>query len=122
MAIALSTLVEEADRFLEAAKIQDYCPNGLQVEGRPQVSRIVTGVTASQALLDAAVEAEADLVQHDVDVTALGYEVGTVPGESPAWAADPRLRALALEAAQEVGGVRVIEGVMPNGSSDSSSQ
>jgi len=62
MAIALSTLVEEADRFLNAARIADYCPNGLQVEGRPQVRRIVSGVTASQALLDAAVEAEADVV------------------------------------------------------------
>ncbi len=62
MAIALRTLVEEADRFLNAARISDYCPNGLQVEGRPQVRRIVSGVTASQALLDAAVEAEADVV------------------------------------------------------------
>ena len=57
MAVALSTLVEEADRYLASAKIADYCPNGLQVEGRPQVMRIVSGVTASQALLDAAVEA-----------------------------------------------------------------
>ncbi len=62
MAIALRTLVEEADRYLNAARISDYCPNGLQVEGRPQVRRIVSGVTASQALLDAAVEAEADVV------------------------------------------------------------
>ncbi|MEE1950716.1 Nif3-like dinuclear metal center hexameric protein [Pseudomonas alcaligenes] len=62
MAIALNTLVQEADRFLNAARIADYCPNGLQVEGRPQVRRIVSGVTASQALLEAAVEAEADVV------------------------------------------------------------
>ncbi|MGH8353918.1 MAG: Nif3-like dinuclear metal center hexameric protein [Pseudomonas sp.] len=62
MAIALTTLVEEADRYLNAQRIQDYCPNGLQVEGRPQVRRIVSGVTASQALLDAAVAAEADVV------------------------------------------------------------
>jgi dinuclear metal center YbgI/SA1388 family protein len=62
MAVALSTLVDEADRYLGSARIQDYCPNGLQVEGRPQVRRIVSGVTASQALLDAAVEASADLV------------------------------------------------------------
>ncbi|PYD15177.1 MULTISPECIES: Nif3-like dinuclear metal center hexameric protein [Pseudomonas syringae group] len=62
MAVALSTLVEEADRYLNSAWIQDYCPNGLQVEGRPQVMRIVSGVTASQALLDAAVDAQADLV------------------------------------------------------------
>lgn len=62
MAIALTTLLEEAERFLGAARIADYCPNGLQVEGRPQVRRIVSGVTASQALLDAAVEADADVV------------------------------------------------------------
>ncbi len=62
MAVALSTLVEEADRYLGSSRIADYCPNGLQVEGRPQVMRIVSGVTASQALLDAAVEAKADLV------------------------------------------------------------
>ena len=66
MAIALSTLVEEADAFLNASRINDYCPNGLQVEGRPQVSRIVSGVTASQALIEAAIDAEADvlLVHH----------------------------------------------------------
>ena len=62
MAVALSTLVEEADRYLGSSRIADYCPNGLQVEGRPQVMRIVSGVTASQALLDAAVEANADLI------------------------------------------------------------
>lgn len=62
MAVALSTLVADADHFLDAARIADYCPNGLQVEGRPQVRRIVSGVTASQALLDAALEAEADVV------------------------------------------------------------
>jgi dinuclear metal center YbgI/SA1388 family protein len=66
MAIALTTLQEEADRYLNIGRISDYCPNGLQVEGRPQVRRIVSGVTASQTLIDAAVEAEADvlLVHH----------------------------------------------------------
>jgi dinuclear metal center YbgI/SA1388 family protein len=66
MAIALSTLVAEADAYLGAARIADYCPNGLQVEGRPQVRRIVSGVTASQALIEAAIDAEADvlLVHH----------------------------------------------------------
>ncbi|MCM2320619.1 MAG: Nif3-like dinuclear metal center hexameric protein [Pseudomonas sp.] len=62
MAIALNTLVAECDRYLDAARIADYCPNGLQVEGRAEVRRIVSGVTASQALLDAAVEAQADVV------------------------------------------------------------
>ncbi|HTN32251.1 MAG TPA: Nif3-like dinuclear metal center hexameric protein [Pseudomonas sp.] len=62
MGIDLSTLVFEADRYLSAAKIADFCPNGLQVEGRSQVRRMVSGVTASQALLDAAVAEGADLV------------------------------------------------------------
>ncbi|GAA5532858.1 5'-methylthioadenosine/adenosylhomocysteine nucleosidase [Deinococcus aluminii] len=56
-----------------------------------------------------------DLVQHDVDVTALGYELGTIPGEAPAWAADERLRAVALEAAGEVEGVRALEGRVASG-------
>jgi len=56
-----------------------------------------------------------DCVQHDVDVTALGYELGTVPGEAPAWAADETLRAAAVQAAQEVSGVRVIEGRVASG-------
>lgn len=62
MTVALHTLVAETDRFLDVARVVDYCPNGLQVEGRGEVRRIVSGVTASQALLDAAVEAQADLV------------------------------------------------------------
>ncbi|MFQ7899490.1 Nif3-like dinuclear metal center hexameric protein [Stutzerimonas degradans] len=62
MSVALTTLVAECDRFLNVAKIADYCPNGLQVEGRPQVRRIISGVTASQVLLDAAIEAQADAV------------------------------------------------------------
>ncbi len=54
------------DGLLEAARFRDYCPNGLQVEGRDTVRRIVCGVTASQALLDAAVAQGADaiLVHH----------------------------------------------------------
>ncbi len=54
------------DGLLTPAKFRDYCPNGLQVEGRPEIARIVTGVTASQALLDAAIEIDADaiLVHH----------------------------------------------------------
>ncbi|WP_312270246.1 Nif3-like dinuclear metal center hexameric protein [Pseudomonas sp.] len=62
MTIALTTLLDEANRYLDAAAIKDYCPNGLQVEGRATVGRIVSGVTASQALLDAAIEAGADMV------------------------------------------------------------
>ena len=47
---------------LNTAAFQDYGPNGLQVEGRAHVQRIVTGVTACQALLDAALEQQADAI------------------------------------------------------------
>ena len=51
--------------FLQAPDFRDYCPNGLQVEGRAEVVRIVTGVTASVALIEAAVAAGADaLIVH----------------------------------------------------------
>lgn len=58
----LNRLVSELANFLQVVRFQDYCPNGLQVEGRPEVRRIVTGVTASQALIDAAIEADADAI------------------------------------------------------------
>ncbi|KAB2928212.1 MAG: Nif3-like dinuclear metal center hexameric protein [Dechloromonas sp.] len=59
-------LVNYLDGLLEPAKFRDYCPNGLQVEGRDEVRRIVLGVTASQALLETAVARQADaiLVHH----------------------------------------------------------
>ncbi|WP_158780548.1 type 2 GTP cyclohydrolase I [Pantoea sp. BAV 3049] len=47
---------------LNTAAFSDYAPNGLQVEGRREVKKIVTGVTACQALLDEAVRLEADAV------------------------------------------------------------
>ncbi len=55
-------LVGYLDELLAPAKFKDYCPNGLQVEGKPEIQRIITGVTASQALLDAAVESQADAI------------------------------------------------------------
>ncbi len=50
------------DSTLQAQRFRDYCPNGLQVEGRTEIRHIITGVTASQALLEAAVERGADTV------------------------------------------------------------
>lgn len=54
------------NNVLEIGRFRDYCPNGLQVEGRRRVNRLATGVTASVELLDAAIEWEADaiLVHH----------------------------------------------------------
>ncbi|MEO8858246.1 MAG: Nif3-like dinuclear metal center hexameric protein [Burkholderiaceae bacterium] len=53
-------LTETFDALLSPEKFRDYGPNGLQVEGRPQVRVLVSGVTASLALIQAAVEAGAD--------------------------------------------------------------
>lgn len=59
-------LLRHLDDLLEAARFKDYCPNGLQVEGRAEVSRVVCGVTASLALIEAAIARGADaiLVHH----------------------------------------------------------
>jgi dinuclear metal center YbgI/SA1388 family protein len=59
-------LISYLDALLEPARYRDYCPNGLQVEGRDEVRHIVAGVTASQALVDAAIARGADtlLVHH----------------------------------------------------------
>ena len=46
--------------LLDVDRFQDYGPNGLQVEGRAEISHLVCGVTASLALIDAAIEARAD--------------------------------------------------------------
>lgn len=66
MATQLSELMAHLEGLLEPARFQDYCPNGLQVEGRGEVARLVTGVTACQALVDAAIDWQADaiLVHH----------------------------------------------------------
>lgn len=55
-------LLDYCDRLLDSAAFADYCPNGLQVQGGERVWRIVSGVTASQALVDAAIAAQADLL------------------------------------------------------------
>lgn len=60
--IRLKELSAYSDELMRIDEIGDYCPNGLQVEGRGEVERIVSGVTASLALLEAAIAAEADLV------------------------------------------------------------
>jgi dinuclear metal center YbgI/SA1388 family protein len=50
------------DQLLDVARLQDYCPNGLQVEGRDRIEKIITGVTASLELLKAAITLEADAI------------------------------------------------------------
>ena len=56
------SLTEHLAETLDINRFRDYCPNGLQVEGKSHIRRLVTGVTASLALLDAAIEINADAV------------------------------------------------------------
>lgn len=62
----LTALADYCDALLGAAGFQDYCPNGIQVEGERPVRRLASGVTASAALLEAALAwgADAILVHH----------------------------------------------------------
>ncbi len=66
MAVSLETLVNTCNAWLKPETISDYCPNGLQVQGNAQVSKVVGGVTASRAMIERAIDAGADalLVHH----------------------------------------------------------
>jgi dinuclear metal center YbgI/SA1388 family protein len=55
-------LIAYIDDLLKPEQFRDYCPNGLQVAGREQIKTVVSGVTASQALIDAAIEHNADML------------------------------------------------------------
>lgn len=60
--VCLNDFLKYTHSLLCVDDYQDYCPNGLQVEGRGEVRKIVSGVTASQALIEAAIEIGADLL------------------------------------------------------------
>jgi dinuclear metal center YbgI/SA1388 family protein len=66
VSVSLAELCQYLDTCLQPELFADYCPNGLQVEGRASVSRIATGVTACQRFVDAAIAwgADAVLVHH----------------------------------------------------------
>ena len=77
----LNTLVDYTRQLLQVERYTDYCPNGLQLEGKASVNKIVSGVTASMALLEAAKKADADavLVHHgyfwkNEDATIVGLK------------------------------------------------
>ena len=55
-------LLQAFDALLQPERFKDYGPNGLQVEGRAQIQKIVSGVTASRALIEAAIDAQADAI------------------------------------------------------------
>lgn len=61
-AVAMPTLLATLDGLLTPSAFKDYGPNGLQVQGKSHVRHLVTGVTASLALIEAAIAAQADAV------------------------------------------------------------
>lgn len=66
MSTSLGIMLKWLQETLQPERFSDYCPNGLQVEGREQVNKLATGVTANQEVLDAAIAwgADAILVHH----------------------------------------------------------
>lgn len=55
-------LTQYTNTLLAIDEFKDYAPNGLQVEGKDNIKKIVTGVTANMSLIEAAVEAQADMI------------------------------------------------------------
>ncbi|MEP0354930.1 MAG: Nif3-like dinuclear metal center hexameric protein [Paraglaciecola sp.] len=62
MGITNFELLNFLNSVLTPEKVKDFCPNGLQVQGKTKITKIVMGVTASQALIDNAVEVGADAI------------------------------------------------------------
>ncbi|GAC1438204.1 MAG: Nif3-like dinuclear metal center hexameric protein [Solirubrobacteraceae bacterium] len=62
MPAPLEEIVAAMDQLLQVGEWEDYCPNGLQVQGRSQVKRIVSGVSAHLELFERAAELDAELI------------------------------------------------------------
>ena len=58
----LTELVEYSNSLLNIGEFDDYAPNGLQIEGRAEVNKIATAVTASLAVIKQAIEWQADML------------------------------------------------------------
>lgn len=62
MPVHLRDVIGYLDTTLEIGRFKDYAPNGLQVEGAPEIEHIVTGVSANVELISRAIEQDADLI------------------------------------------------------------
>ena len=58
----IKELESKLTALFQPKSFKDYAPNGLQVEGKAEIKKIVTGVTASMALIDEAIERSADAI------------------------------------------------------------
>ena len=63
---SITTITNYIDSLLDSKSFDDYAPNGLQVQGKTDIRKIITGVSATQAFIEAAIEKDADaiLVHH----------------------------------------------------------
>ena len=89
-----SDLLAACDALLQPERFRDYGPNGLQVEGKQRVQKIVSGVTASLALIEAAVAAKADaiFVHHGLFWRGQDGRAGMKAGSTICRATFPRCR------------------------------
>ncbi len=62
MQVSINKLLDYCETYMQVEQFADYCPNGLQIQGKKQINKIVTGVSATQALIDSAVSNQADLL------------------------------------------------------------
>ncbi|HEX5309744.1 MAG TPA: Nif3-like dinuclear metal center hexameric protein [Solirubrobacteraceae bacterium] len=62
MPAPLSDLIADLNDLLEPQRFRDYCPNGLQVPGKPDIARVATGVSAGAELFERALAESADLI------------------------------------------------------------
>lgn len=62
MTVTNTQLLRYLDELLKPQKVKDYCPNGLQIEGAENITKVITGVTASQALIDHAIQRKAQAI------------------------------------------------------------
>lgn len=60
--VSRQTLDNDLRELLDPSGMSDYCPNGLQLEGKPEIGRLITGVTASLELIELAIARKADAV------------------------------------------------------------
>ncbi|NBX53680.1 MAG: Nif3-like dinuclear metal center hexameric protein [Betaproteobacteria bacterium] len=79
MSVHRDQLLAACESLLTPERFKDHGPNGLQVEGKPEIHKLVSGVTASKALIEAAIEGQADaiLVHHGLFWRG---QAGTVTG------------------------------------------
>jgi len=73
-------LLNKLNQILEPDKFKDYCPNGLQIEGQKNISKIITGVSLNEKLIDVAIEkkAQAIIVHHGIFWNKDNYVIGGI--------------------------------------------